>query len=103
MYLNFVRNSDNTISVKVSNTDMKHILLNRFTFTMVGMPKDTIAKALEVAERKLESSGEAVTYEGQGCEGYHFIIEAVTNNRNRTRPEIKSLLEKVGYVHRLLN
>ena len=78
------------------------IFLNRFAFTMVGMPKDTIAKALEVARRKLKSSGEAVTYEGQGVEGYHFIIEAVTNNRNRTRPEIKLLLDKVGYVHGLL-
>ena len=62
------------------------------------MPKDTIEKALDSARRKLECRGDPVTFEGQSSEGYHFIIEAVTNNRNRTRPELKSLLEKKGYV-----
>ena len=37
--------------------------------------------------------------EGRGASGYLLLIEAVTGNKQRTRPEIRSLLAKHGLVN----
>jgi transcriptional/translational regulatory protein YebC/TACO1 len=39
---------------------------------------------------------ESLTYEGYGPGGAGIIIEVLTDNRNRTAPEIKHLLSKHG-------
>ena len=64
------------------------------------MPKGTIENAINSGKLKLSGGvfADCVIYEGRGPSGYSFIIEAITDNRNRTRPEIKNLLSKHGYV-----
>jgi YebC/PmpR family DNA-binding regulatory protein len=40
--------------------------------------------------------GESVTYEGYGPSGVAVIVEALTNNRQRTAPEIRHYFDKYG-------
>ncbi len=62
-----------------------------------NMPKDTIEKAIKKGTGKLEgTSFEDVLYEGYGPSGVAIMVEALTDNRNRTGPEIKRIFEKHG-------
>jgi len=62
-----------------------------------NMPKDTIEKAIKKGTGKLEgTSFEEVLYEGYGPSGVAIMVEALTDNRNRTGPEIKRVFEKHG-------
>ena len=62
-----------------------------------NMPKDTIEKAVKKGTGDLEgSSFEEVLYEGYGPSGVAIMVEALTDNRNRTGPEIKRIFEKHG-------
>ena len=64
----------------------------------LAVPKGTIDKAIALG-RGSDARGEAaesVLYEGRGPGGYLLLIEALTNNRNRTRPEIRNVLSKHG-------
>jgi YebC/PmpR family DNA-binding regulatory protein len=62
-----------------------------------NMPKDTIEKAIKKGTGELEgTSFEEVLYEGYGPNGVAIMIEALTDNRNRTGPEVKRLFEKHG-------
>jgi len=63
----------------------------------VNMPKDTIEKAIKKGTGELDGvSFEEVLYEGYGPSGVAIMVEALTDNRNRTSPEIKKLFEKHG-------
>jgi YebC/PmpR family DNA-binding regulatory protein len=60
-----------------------------------NMPKDTIEKAIKKGTGELEGvSYEEVLYEGYGPHGVAIMVDALTDNRNRTGPEIKRLFEK---------
>lgn len=59
-----------------------------------GLPKDNIDRAIARAEGA--ESIEEVTYEGYGPEGLAIVVEAATDNRNRTSQEIKNIFERVG-------
>jgi YebC/PmpR family DNA-binding regulatory protein len=62
-----------------------------------NMPKDTIEKAVKKGTGDLEGVNfEEVLYEGYGSGGVAIMVEALTDNRNRTAPEIKRLFEKHG-------
>lgn len=62
-----------------------------------NMPKDTIEKAIKKGTGELEgTSFEEVLYEGYGPNGVAIMVEALTDNRNRTGPEVKRLFEKHG-------
>jgi YebC/PmpR family DNA-binding regulatory protein len=62
-----------------------------------NMPKDTIGKAIKKGTGDVEGVNfEEVLYEGYGPGGVAIMIEALTDNRNRTTPEIKRLFEKHG-------
>ena len=62
-----------------------------------NMPKDTIEKAVKKGTGDLEGVNfEEVLYEGYGPGGVAMMVEALTDNRNRTAPEIKKLFEKHG-------
>ncbi|MHC4559181.1 MAG: YebC/PmpR family DNA-binding transcriptional regulator [Planctomycetota bacterium] len=62
-----------------------------------NMPKDTIEKAIKKGTGELEgTSFEEVLYEGYGPSGVAIMVEALTDNRNRTGPELKRLFEKHG-------
>jgi len=62
-----------------------------------NMPKDTIAKAIKKGTGELGAVNfEEVLYEGYAPGGVAIMVEALTDNRNRTGPEIKKLFEKHG-------
>ncbi len=62
-----------------------------------NMPKDTIEKAVKKGTGELEGTTfEAVLYEGYGPGGVAIMVEALTDNRNRTVPEIRRIFEKHG-------
>ena len=62
-----------------------------------NMPKDTIKRAIERGAGKGEASNlEEVIYEGYGPGGVAILIEAMTDNRNRTVAEIRHAFTKFG-------
>ncbi len=62
-----------------------------------NMPKDTISKAIKKGTGDLEGvSYEDVVYEGYGPGGVAFMVSTLTDNRNRTAPEMRKLFEKGG-------
>jgi YebC/PmpR family DNA-binding regulatory protein len=63
----------------------------------VNMPKDTIEKAIKKGTGEAGGiSFEEVLYEGYGPSGVAIMIEVLTDNRNRTGPEIRRIFEKHG-------
>ncbi|HNY76635.1 MAG: YebC/PmpR family DNA-binding transcriptional regulator [Sedimentisphaerales bacterium] len=63
----------------------------------VNMPKDTIEKAIKKGTGDLGGVHyEEVLYEGYGPNGVAIMVEALTDNRSRTGPEIKRIFEKHG-------
>ncbi len=62
-----------------------------------SVPLDTIERAVKRGTGELEGINyEAITYEGYGPSGVALLIEVLTDNRNRTGSEIRSLLSKNG-------
>lgn len=62
-----------------------------------NMPKDNWERAIKKGTGELEGvTYEEVTYEAYGPGGTAIIIEALTDNRNRTTPEIRSYFTKFG-------
>jgi YebC/PmpR family DNA-binding regulatory protein len=63
-----------------------------------SMPKDNIERAIaRGAGGDAEgSSYETVIYEGYGPEGVAVLVEALTDNRNRTASEVRHLFSKYG-------
>jgi len=62
-----------------------------------NMPKDTIEKAIKRGTGEIEgASYEEILYEGYGPSGVAIMVEVLTDNRNRTAPEIKRVFEKSG-------
>jgi YebC/PmpR family DNA-binding regulatory protein len=62
-----------------------------------NMPKDNIDRAIKKGTGELEGSTyEEITYEGYAPGGVAIIVEALTDNSNRTTPEIRHAFEKHG-------
>lgn len=61
-----------------------------------NMPKDNIDRAIQRASGKNENIMEAVVYEGFGPGGFALIVEAITDNTQRTTPEMKNVFSKNG-------
>ena len=62
-----------------------------------NMPKDNIERAIKRGTGEIEGvSYEEITYEGYGPGGVALIVEAMTDNSNRTTPEIRHMFEKHG-------
>jgi len=62
-----------------------------------NMPKDTIEKAIKKGTGELGGNTfDEVLYEGYAAGGVAIMVEGLTDNRNRTAPEIKKLFEKRG-------
>ena len=62
-----------------------------------NMPKDNIEKAIKKGTGELESVNyEECTYEGYGPGGVAILIEVMTDNKNRTLPEVRAALSKNG-------
>jgi len=60
-----------------------------------NMPKDTIENAIKKGAGGGEGANfETVYYEGYGAAGVAILAEALTDNRNRTAPEVKKIFER---------
>ena len=63
----------------------------------LNMPKDNIERAVKKGEgNDPDSNYEEVRYEGYGPDGVAIIVEALTNNKNRTAAEVRSTFSKYG-------
>lgn len=61
------------------------------------MPADNIKRAIQRGTGEIEGvSYEEILYEGTGPGGTLFMVEGMTDNRNRTAPELRRLFEKNG-------
>ena len=62
-----------------------------------NMPNDNIKRTIDKALGAGNTDDyESVTYEGYGPSGVAVIVEALTNNRQRTAPEIRHYFDKYG-------
>ncbi len=62
-----------------------------------SVPKDNIEKAIARGSGTGEANAlEEITYEGYGPDGVAIIIEVVTDNKNRTAPDLRHILSKHG-------
>jgi YebC/PmpR family DNA-binding regulatory protein len=62
-----------------------------------NMPKDTINNAIKKGTGELGAENyEDALYEGYAPGGVALMIEALTNNRSRTAPDLRSILERGG-------
>jgi YebC/PmpR family DNA-binding regulatory protein len=61
-----------------------------------SMPRDNIDRAIRKAQGGDAESYEEVRYEGYGPSGVAIIVEAMTDNRNRTASNIRSTFTKRG-------
>ena len=62
----------------------------------VSMPKDNIARAISKASMGDAENYEEVRYEGYGPGGIALIVEALTDNRNRTASNVRAAFTKAG-------
>ena len=60
-----------------------------------NMPNDTINNALKKASSSNENY-EEITYEGYGPNGVAVIVEAATDNKNRTAADVRHVFDKAG-------
>lgn len=63
----------------------------------VSMPNDNIKRAIDKAIGSGDGNQlDEIMYEGYGPGGVAFLVETVTDNRNRTTPEIRHIFSKHG-------
>ena len=61
-----------------------------------NMPKENIKRAIDKSSGNLVMSLENIKYEGFGPEKIAVIIEAVTDNKNRTASQLRTIFNKNG-------
>ena len=86
------------IAVKIAGTDIESNPRLRLAITKarsVNMPKDNVDRAINKNNSDTTEYFE-VRYEGYGPFGTAFIVEALTDNKNRTASEIRSVFSKNG-------
>jgi YebC/PmpR family DNA-binding regulatory protein len=63
----------------------------------VSMPRDNIERAIKKGTGELEGGNvEEIVYEGYGPSGVAIMCEIMTDNRNRTAPEIRKIFDVHG-------
>ena len=61
-----------------------------------NMPKDNIERAVKKASGSEAETYDEIRYEGYGPGGVAVIVEALTDNHNRTAGEVRSIFTKSG-------
>jgi len=61
-----------------------------------SMPKDNIERAIKKASGADSENYDEVRYEGYGPGGVAVVVEALTDNRNRTASNVRSIFTKAG-------
>ena len=89
-----------TVAVKLAGPDISSNSRLRLAMSKANknsVPKDTIERAIKKGEgNDPDSNYEEVRYEGYGPDGVAIIVEALTNNKNRTAAEVRSTFSKYG-------
>jgi len=62
----------------------------------VSMPKDNIERAIKKSQGGDAESYDEIRYEGYGPNGVAVLVEAMTDNRNRTASNVRSTFSKNG-------
>ena len=76
-----------------SNSKLRAVIQNAKS---VNMPKDNIERVIKKAEDGENSNLEEIRYEGYAPGGVALIVDALTDNRNRTAAEVRSSFTKYG-------
>ena len=66
------------------------------TARTANMPKDNIERAINKSELSKDINYNSIVYEGFGPEKIAVIVEALTDNKNRTASNIRSIFQKNG-------
>ena len=61
-----------------------------------NMPKDNIERAIDKSSANTGSNFENLRYEGFGPEKVAVIVEALTDNKNRTASNVRTIFQKAG-------
>lgn len=61
-----------------------------------NVPNDNIVRGIKRGIGELGGQMEEIYYEGYGPQGVAVMVQAITDNRNRTAPDIRSLFTKCG-------
>ena len=61
-----------------------------------NMPKDNIERAIDKSSANTETNFENLRYEGFGPDKIAVIVEALTDNKNRTASNIRTIFQKSG-------
>ena len=61
-----------------------------------NMPKDNIERAIDKSSLNTESNFENLRYEGFGPEKVAVIVETLSDNKNRTASNIRTIFQKAG-------
>ena len=61
-----------------------------------NMPKDNIERAIDKSSINTENDYENLRYEGFGPQKVAVIVEALTNNKNRTASNVRTIFQKNG-------
>lgn len=89
-----------SVSIKTGGIDPESNIRLRSAISSakaLNMPKENIERAIKKGEgNDPDSNYEEVRYEGYGPDGIAVIVEAMTNNKNRTAAEIRSIFSKSG-------
>lgn len=90
-----------TIAAREGGGDLESNFKLRLAFDKAraaNMPKDNIQRAIDkgTGSSKDGANFEEVVYEVVGPAGSGFVVEAITDNRNRTVADLKAILNKNG-------
>jgi YebC/PmpR family DNA-binding regulatory protein len=78
----------------VGNSKLKDVIAK---CKAANMPNDTISKAIKKASGEgNDTTYEEIVYEGYGPNGVAVIVEASTDNKNRTAAEVRHIFDKAG-------
>jgi len=88
------------IAARDGGGDPKHNIKLQYAIDKAragNMNKDAIEKAIKKATGELgDQMFEELTYEGYGPGGIAFLVETLSNNRNRTAPELRRIFDVKG-------
>ena len=77
-----------------SNSKLKDVIAKA---KAANMPNDNITRCIKKASGEVDSADyEEIVYEGYGPSGVAVIVEAMTDNRNRTAADVRHYFDKFG-------
>jgi YebC/PmpR family DNA-binding regulatory protein len=88
-----------TVAAKMGGADVEsnpRLRLAIATARAQSMPKDNIERAVAKAEGGDAENYDEMRYEGYGPGGIGIIVEALTDNRNRTASDVRTIFAKAG-------